>query len=94
MLFGGPPFSDERHDPSVTSSRVVHWRRWFKLPPDPHVGEEARDLLRGLICDPQELETNDFHPLLAMFFLFLAIFVPFPCRNRGLRPEKVRSWSL
>eukprot|EP00439_Symbiodinium_sp_Y106_P080136 s200_g18.t3 len=36
MLFGGPPFSDERHDPSVTSARVMHWRRWFHIPPDPH----------------------------------------------------------
>ena len=88
MLFGGPPFSDERHDPSVaaqegiasdcwvtnsaltqffldkmfgrvrhrlasvgnresgslievTSARVMHWRRWFKMPPDPNVGEQA-----------------------------------------------------
>ena len=59
MLFGGPPFSDERHDPSargflepeascigaqlhkVTSARVMHWRRWFHIPPDPHVSSEA-----------------------------------------------------
>ena len=87
MLFGGPPFSDERHDPSVagqagipshcwvtnsaltgqkvwqssarllasgslgnresgsrievTSARVMQWRRWFKMPPDPNVGEQA-----------------------------------------------------
>ena len=54
MLFGGPPFSDERHDPSVTSARVMHWRRWFKMPPDPNVGEQARDLLKGLICDPED----------------------------------------
>ncbi|CAJ1345372.1 unnamed protein product [Effrenium voratum] len=54
MLFGGPPFSDECHDPSVTSGRVMHWRRWFKIPPDPNVSQEARDLLRGLICDPED----------------------------------------
>ncbi|CAK9088493.1 unnamed protein product [Durusdinium trenchii] len=59
MLFGGPPFSDERHDPSVTSRRVMDWRRWFKMPPDPNVGEEARNLLRGLICDPEERLTAD-----------------------------------
>ncbi|CAE7659500.1 sax-1 [Symbiodinium pilosum] len=59
MLFGGPPFSDERHDPSVTSARVMHWRRWFHIPPDPHVSPEARDLLKGLICDPADRLTAD-----------------------------------
>jgi len=59
MLFGGPPFSDERHDPSVTSARVMHWRRWFHIPPDPHVTQEARDLLKGLICDPADRLTAD-----------------------------------
>ncbi|CAE7939896.1 sax-1 [Symbiodinium necroappetens] len=59
MLFGGPPFSDERHDPSVTSARVMHWRRWFHIPPDPHVSSEARDLLKGLICDPADRLSAD-----------------------------------
>lgn len=59
MLFGGPPFSDERHDPAVTSTRVMRWRQHFHMPPDPNVGREARDLLRGLICDPQERLTAD-----------------------------------
>lgn len=54
MLFGGPPFSDEHHDPSVTSLRVMQWRRHFHMAPDPNVGREARDLLHGLICDPQD----------------------------------------
>eukprot|EP00404_Azadinium_spinosum_P006459 CAMPEP_0180443038 /NCGR_PEP_ID=MMETSP1036_2-20121128/14459_1 /TAXON_ID=632150 /ORGANISM="Azadinium spinosum, Strain 3D9" /LENGTH=391 /DNA_ID=CAMNT_0022449319 /DNA_START=9 /DNA_END=1181 /DNA_ORIENTATION=- len=54
MLFGGPPFSDERHDPAVTSARVSRWRQHFHMPADPRVGEEARDLIRGLICDPQD----------------------------------------
>lgn len=59
MLFGGPPFSDERHDPAVTSARVMRWRQHFHMPPDPNVGEEARDLMRGLICDPQDRLTAD-----------------------------------
>jgi len=59
MLFGGPPFSDERHDPAVTSTRVLRWRQHFHMPPDPKVGREARDLLRGLICDPQDRLTAD-----------------------------------
>ena len=28
MLFGGPPFSDEKHDAQVTSYRVQHWRQY------------------------------------------------------------------
>mmetsp|Transcript_100189 Transcript_100189/g.192200 ORF Transcript_100189/g.192200 Transcript_100189/m.192200 type:complete len:674 (-) Transcript_100189:61-2082(-) len=59
MLFGGPPFSDERHDAAVTSSRVMRWRQHFHMPPDPRVSEDARDLIRGLICDPQDRLTAD-----------------------------------
>lgn len=59
MLFGGPPFSDERHDPAVTSARVMRWRQTFYMPPDPAVGSDARDLLCGLICDPQDRLTAD-----------------------------------
>jgi len=54
MLFGGPPFSDERHEAHVTSHRVVRWKHHFMMPHDPNVGREARDLLKGLICDPQD----------------------------------------
>ncbi|CAE8633913.1 unnamed protein product, partial [Polarella glacialis] len=59
MLFGGPPFSDERHDPAVTSARVMRWRQHFHMPQDPNVSAEARDLIRGLICDPQDRLTAD-----------------------------------
>lgn len=59
MLFGGPPFSDERHDAAVTSSRVMRWRQHFHMPPDPRVSEDARDLICGLICDPQDRLTAD-----------------------------------
>lgn len=52
MLFGGPPFSDERHDPQVTCARVLRWRHHFHMPTDPQVGSAARDLIRGLVCDP------------------------------------------
>lgn len=57
MLFGGPPFSDERHEPMITSQRVTRWRQYFHLPADPRVGRDARDLLRGLICDMQDRVT-------------------------------------
>mmetsp|Transcript_101296 Transcript_101296/g.285618 ORF Transcript_101296/g.285618 Transcript_101296/m.285618 type:complete len:787 (+) Transcript_101296:102-2462(+) len=59
MLFGGPPFSDERHDPAVTSARVMRWRQHFIMPADPRVGEPSRELMRGLICDPQDRLSAD-----------------------------------
>mmetsp|Transcript_149006 Transcript_149006/g.415218 ORF Transcript_149006/g.415218 Transcript_149006/m.415218 type:complete len:484 (+) Transcript_149006:64-1515(+) len=59
MLFGGPPFSDEHHDPVVTARRVRRWWQHFYMPEDPLVGEAARELLRGLICDPEDrLDAN------------------------------------
>jgi len=54
MLFGGPPFSDERHDATITSSRVVHWRQHFRIPVGALISLEAQDLLQNLICDPQD----------------------------------------
>jgi len=59
MLFGGPPFSDDGHDPMVTSARVMRWRQHFHMPAEPSVGAEAQDLLRGLICDVQERLTAE-----------------------------------
>merc|ERR1712176_1710120 len=47
MLFGGPPFSDQKHDPAVTCARVTHWRQHFLLPPDARVSDAARDLMQG-----------------------------------------------
>jgi len=54
MLFGGPPFSDDDHDSSVTESRVQRWREYFIIPDDTDVSNDARDLLRKLICDPKD----------------------------------------
>jgi len=54
MLFGRPPFSDERHDPKVISARVVRWRQYLRLPQDAAVGGAARDLVCGLVCDARD----------------------------------------
>lgn len=59
MLFGGPPFSDDEHNPQVTSARVMRWQDHFHMPADPAVSEEARDLLRGLICEPKHRLTAE-----------------------------------
>mmetsp|Transcript_69419 Transcript_69419/g.192067 ORF Transcript_69419/g.192067 Transcript_69419/m.192067 type:complete len:495 (-) Transcript_69419:189-1673(-) len=54
MLFGRTPFSDDRHDPQVIMARVQRWRQYLRLPAAPCVGEEARDLVRGLVCDAKD----------------------------------------
>lgn len=59
MLFGGPPFADERQDPAMTKARVMRWRQHLYIPPDPPTSAEARDLLSGLLCDPQDRLTAD-----------------------------------
>jgi hypothetical protein len=51
MLFGGPPFSDEKHDANVTWQRVTRWRTFFLIPDEPQISKEAKDMLRGLIAD-------------------------------------------
>lgn len=53
MLFGGPPFVDHMREPSVTVARVVRWSQYFVMPPCPTVGEDERDLMARLICDPE-----------------------------------------
>mmetsp|Transcript_41837 Transcript_41837/g.98058 ORF Transcript_41837/g.98058 Transcript_41837/m.98058 type:complete len:572 (-) Transcript_41837:44-1759(-) len=68
MLFGGPPFSDEDHDPQVTAARVRRWKLIFHMPEDPRVSEHARDLIRGLVCEPKDRLTADqirAHPFFA-----------------------------
>mmetsp|Transcript_103907 Transcript_103907/g.263911 ORF Transcript_103907/g.263911 Transcript_103907/m.263911 type:complete len:459 (-) Transcript_103907:58-1434(-) len=59
MLFGGPPFADERQDPAATKARVLHWRKFLYIPTDPPTSDEARNLLGGLICDPQDRMTAE-----------------------------------
>eukprot|EP00929_Paragymnodinium_shiwhaense_P024977 TRINITY_DN15218_c0_g1_i1.p1 TRINITY_DN15218_c0_g1~~TRINITY_DN15218_c0_g1_i1.p1 ORF type:complete len:643 (+),score=139.29 TRINITY_DN15218_c0_g1_i1:86-2014(+) len=54
MLFGGPPFSDEEHNMWVTAQRVKQWRHHFFVPTDAGISPEAIDLLRKLICEPQD----------------------------------------
>ncbi|EEQ98204.1 protein kinase, putative [Perkinsus marinus ATCC 50983] len=69
MLFGGPPFSNETHDPLVTSRRVQNWRRYFHIPTsNGGCSPEAEDLLRRLICDAKDRLSADAiraHPLFA-----------------------------
>eukprot|EP00929_Paragymnodinium_shiwhaense_P051628 TRINITY_DN25950_c0_g1_i2.p1 TRINITY_DN25950_c0_g1~~TRINITY_DN25950_c0_g1_i2.p1 ORF type:complete len:699 (+),score=149.97 TRINITY_DN25950_c0_g1_i2:132-2228(+) len=58
MLFGGPPFSDDQHNLVVTAHRVKRWQEHFHIPTDMGASPEAIDLLRKLICDPQDRLTG------------------------------------
>ncbi|KAF1817211.1 Serine/threonine-protein kinase [Eremomyces bilateralis CBS 781.70] len=50
-LIGWPPFcAEEPHD---TYRKIVDWPRHLHFPPDSHLGPEAENMVRGLICDPE-----------------------------------------
>jgi hypothetical protein len=85
MLFGGPPFSGEDHDPVAIEMRVRDWRTYFHMPPDSWVGTHARDLLRGLVCDVRDrldVDAIRAHP----FFLGLDF--------RRLREMEPPAWAV
>ncbi|GKV10232.1 hypothetical protein SLEP1_g21630 [Rubroshorea leprosula] len=49
MLIGYPPFCSD--DPRITCRKIVNWRTCLKLPEDPKISNEARDLIWHLLCD-------------------------------------------
>jgi len=51
MIFGGPPFVDDKRVPATTAARVVHWKEHLVIPFYPGVGEDEVDLVRRLVCD-------------------------------------------
>ena len=50
MLFGFPPFVGKSMQ--ETGLRIVHWKRSLRLPRDAGVSENAIDLIRHLLCEP------------------------------------------
>jgi hypothetical protein len=69
MLVGYPPFFSE--DPSMTCQKILHWRKTFVIPPEANLSPAAIDLLKRLICDPNErlgvngVEEIKAHPFFA-----------------------------
>ncbi|KAJ4962595.1 hypothetical protein NE237_022534 [Protea cynaroides] len=49
MLIGYPPFCSD--DPRSTCRKIINWRKSFKFPEEPKISDEARDLIRLLLCD-------------------------------------------
>lgn len=48
MLFGYPAFSSSNG--TITKKKILNWEKTLVLPPNPVVSEEAKDLIRKLIC--------------------------------------------
>ncbi|ETO09700.1 protein kinase, partial [Reticulomyxa filosa] len=48
---GFPPFYAE--DPLATCRKIVHFRRYFRIPADAPLSEECKELIHNLICSPR-----------------------------------------
>ncbi|KIJ67938.1 hypothetical protein HYDPIDRAFT_148062 [Hydnomerulius pinastri MD-312] len=51
-LYGYPPFvSNSRH---VTRQKILNWKQSLKFPSRPHVSHEGVNLMRQLLCEPED----------------------------------------
>ena len=67
MLVGYPPFYSE--DPMSTCRKIVNWRQHLRFPAECQLSEEAKSLVRGLLCDvDQRLGTRGTADLKAHAF--------------------------
>lgn len=51
MLMGYPPFCGK--DPTTTCKKVMNFRDNFEIPVDAGISDEAEDLLRKIITEPE-----------------------------------------
>eukprot|EP01001_Neometanema_parovale_P005455 NODE_1906_length_1566_cov_161.097020_g1813_i0.p1 GENE.NODE_1906_length_1566_cov_161.097020_g1813_i0~~NODE_1906_length_1566_cov_161.097020_g1813_i0.p1 ORF type:complete len:419 (-),score=82.13 NODE_1906_length_1566_cov_161.097020_g1813_i0:200-1456(-) len=51
MLVGYPPFYSE--DPMQTCHKIVRWAEYLTFPAESKLSSEAKDLIRGLLRDPE-----------------------------------------
>lgn len=49
MLIGYPPFCSD--DPRITCRKIINWKTCLKLPEEPKISDEAKDLICHLLCD-------------------------------------------
>ncbi|OMJ82702.1 hypothetical protein SteCoe_16524 [Stentor coeruleus] len=52
MVVGYPPFFAD--EPSITCQKILHWKKTLNIPREAGISKEAVDLIRRLICDPNE----------------------------------------
>lgn len=68
MLFGFPPFPGKSIQ--ETALRILHWRRALRFPEGINVSQEAIDLLKHLLCEPEsrfQFEQIAAHPFFRGF---------------------------
>jgi hypothetical protein len=51
MLVGYPPFFSD--NPSDTCSKIVNWKKYFVIPTDANLSDEAKDLIKSLVTYPE-----------------------------------------
>ncbi|KAJ3219453.1 hypothetical protein HK099_004687 [Clydaea vesicula] len=51
MLFGFPPFCSKNRE--QTKLKILNWERTLRFPPHSNVSENARDLIRWLLCNKE-----------------------------------------
>ncbi|CAI0558129.1 unnamed protein product [Linum tenue] len=49
MLVGYPPFCSD--DPRITCRKIINWKTCMNFPEEPKLSNEAKDLIRHLLCD-------------------------------------------
>lgn len=52
MLVGRPPFVAQTA--LDTQLRVIQWQRHLRIPGEPRLAADAADLIRRLLCDPED----------------------------------------
>jgi serine/threonine kinase 38 len=52
MVVGYPPFFAD--DPSLTCQKILHWKKTLNIPREAGLSREVTDLIKKLICDPNE----------------------------------------
>ena len=52
MIVGYPPFFAD--EPSVTCQKILNWRKSLHIPREAGLSKEAVDLIKRLICDPND----------------------------------------
>ena len=57
MLVGYPPFGSD--NPEHTIQKIHHWRKTLRIPDEPKLAPESKDIIRRLMCDaPNRLGVN------------------------------------
>ena len=52
MIFGFPPFQGK--SPQETGLRIIHWKRALRFPSNIQVSTTAIDLIKNLLCEPED----------------------------------------